>query len=565
MDNEMNLKKAVNQSAMVKRLAIRSILCLAVGAFSFIMVILANAALQNMIENKAQLIKYANQYRIGSKNLTSAVQSYAVTGDEKFYNAYYQELNENKNRDTALDNMERIGLTDKEKNYIQQISNTSNELVPLEEEAMDAVKADDLDTAREAVFGDSYEASLEIITGLTDEFITALENRVSDDISKYDIFSIVMDVICAISLIAVILSTVNTLSYVRKNLLDPIRLVKEQMEYISMGDLSKEFTLESDTSEIGKMAFSIHNTKLTLKKLIDEISYIMGKMADGEFNAEMKENYVGEFLLIRDSYSRIMENLNKMFGTIQNSADFVRDSSRQMSEVSQDFAEGTGVQAESINEIREAVNELTISVKESAAAVEKTRDISQHSGEGLNQNYNNMQELKNAIYEIKESSENIRGIINTIEAIATETNLLALNAAIEAARAGEAGKGFAVVAEQVKSLANESAEAAGNTTKLIQTSIELVERGTAIAETTAKDLIGVMEESKETVSMMEKVSVSTQKEVIAMEGITKSVNQIADVIQTNSAAAQETAASSQEQHSQAELLSGLMAEIKLRQ
>lgn len=563
MDNDNHLKKAANQSTVIKHLAIRSIICLALGAFTFFMVLLSSTALQNVTESKAQLIKLANQYRIGSKNLTSAVQSYAVTGDEAYYNAYYQELNEDKNRDIALEGMKAIGITSSEQAYIDQISSTSNQLVPLEEAAMEAVKANDLAGAAEDVFGESYESSLKIITGLTEEFIAALEERVSKQISAYNRFSFVMDVLCGFFLLLVILSTLRTLTYVRKKMLEPINQVKEQMEYISGGDLSKEFTLEADTSEIGRMAFAIHNTKITLKKLIGEISFVMTRMAACEFNCSLKENYVGEFLQIHDSYIEIMENLNKMFGTIQSSADFVRDSSRQMSEVSQDFAEGTGVQADSINHIREAINELSANVKESAAAAEKSRDITQHSGEGLNQNYNNMQELKNAIYEIKESSENIRGIINTIEDIATETNLLALNAAIEAARAGEAGKGFAVVADQVKSLASESAEAAGNTTKLIQTSIDLVERGTAIAEVTARDLAGVMEESKKTMEMMENVAISTQKEVSAMEEITKSVDQIADVIQTNSAAAQQTAASSQEQNSQAELLSGLMAEIKL--
>lgn len=564
MTEKKEIKKAINQSVVIKRLAISSIVCLIIGIIMLGLVIVVNTNLQELKEDKAQLIKLANQYRIGSKNLTSAVQSYAVTGEEQFYNAYYKELQEDKNRDIALEGMKKIGITSEEQNYIDRISSTSNELVPLEEAAMQAVKNQKLEEATKAVFGTSYQESLAVITELTEEFIDSLDKRITKQIRQYDTFSFIIDGICVISVLLVIFSIIRILRYIRKELIRPIQTVKKQMEYIASGDLSEEFSLKVDTSEIGRMSYSIHETKDILKRLIGEISFVMEKMANGAFDTEIKEEYIGEFLVIKNSYIRIMEHLGELFGKIQKNTEFVRENSKQMSDISQNVAEGSSMQEDSIDEIRNSIEELVKKMRINADIAKQAKEISRQAGIGLSKNYDNMKELKTAIDKIEASSENIRGIISTIEDIAEQTNLLAINAAIEAARAGEAGKGFAVVAEQVKNLANESARAAGNTTQLIQESIQCVEKGTEIAEITAKDLRDVMQEAEKTVTMMGDISDSTEEEVVFMEGITNAVNQIAGIIEANSASAQQAAASSQEQYSQAEVLNDLIAEIRFK-
>ena len=556
-------KKVEKQSVKVKKITVVTISLLIAEAIVLIGLIIFNLKTQSRYNTQEDLTDYAIQYKTGSQNLTNAVRSYAVTGNIDYYNAYYQELNVDKNRDNALSKLQEIGLTKEEQSYIDQISQTSNNLVPLEEAAMKAVQEGRMEDAREAVYGQEYEASLLIINSLTDTFIESMKERIHKGVLVMGVIALIFDAICFIVLGIVIFTVIKNLKYIKKELISPILIVERQMDYIANGNLSTEFELEVNDSEIGLLAKSIHNTKDILKRVIGEISSTLKEMAKGRFDLTLHENYIGELSEIKQSFEEIFDELNDTFYQIQTAANHVNESSSQMAEAAQDLAEGTTNQASVVEEILASMNTIEDTIEEDAKEAKKSADVIADIGNSLGKSYEMLIHLKNIIDEMNKSSEQIGGIINTINDIASETDLLALNAAIEAARAGEAGKSFAVVAEQVKNLANASSEAAQNTTVLIESSLQLIQEGTKMAEVTAMDLNEVMSNTKESVNRMASIAESSQIKITQIREVTEGVNQIAVVVEMNSATAEETAASSQEQSSQAEILRNMIERFKI--
>ena len=259
-------KKVEKQSVKVKKITVVTISLLIAEAIVLIGLIIFNLKTQSRYNTQEDLTDYAIQYKTGSQNLTNAVRSYAVTGNIDYYNAYYQELNVDKNRDNALSKLQEIGLTKEEQSYIDQISQTSNNLVPLEEAAMKAVQEGRMEDAREAVYGQEYEASLLIINSLTDTFIESMKERIHKGVLVMGVIALIFDAICFIVLGIVIFTVIKNLKYIKKELISPILIVERQMDYIANGNLSTEFELEVNDSEIGLLAKSIHNTKDILKE-----------------------------------------------------------------------------------------------------------------------------------------------------------------------------------------------------------------------------------------------------------------------------------------------------------
>jgi len=266
----------------------------------------------------------------------------------------------------------------------------------------------------------------------------------------------------------------------------PIKEVTAVMNEISDGNL--RVAVKGDyQGEFEVLSHAVNNTSEYLNDVVGEISEYLEHMAEGNLAINDVREYKGDFVSISNSLNMILESMNSVLGDINTSSDQVSIGSKQVSDGSQALSQGATEQASSVEELTASVSEVASLTKENASSANTANELTLTVKDSAELGNKHMAEMLQAMEEINDSSNNISKIIKVIDDIAFQTNILALNAAVEAARAGQHGKGFAVVAEEVRNLAARSAEAAKNTTELIQGSIKKSSIGTDIANKSRPD------------------------------------------------------------------------------
>ena len=552
-----------SQSYHLKRIVRQSVIAVVVGAVLLLLSLGTNIWMTMVTDEELETTTYLNQYRIASKTLTYAVQAYAATGEQNYYDDYMKELNEDKNRDIAWAGLEKNHITKDEWQKMNQIAELSNGLVPLEEEAFTLAGKGDTETAREHVFGKEYSDTVRQINSLTDEAIHQIQSRLNASKMTIRIFQIFIEVLYSLSFLYLVYEITRLVKFSRNELLDPIVKVSEQMTELAAGDFHTELAVTVDDSEVGNMAGSIALMKQNMTAMIQEISDVLESMGDGNYNISIEQDYVGEFGQIKESFLKICEKMRETLSTIREVAQQIDSGSEQLAYAASDLAEGSTEQAGKISDLVSLVDNMYHSMEHSANEANETVKLSSRASHVLITGNEKMQELKETIGQISKCSEEIGEIIRTIEDIASQTNLLSLNASIEAARAGEAGRGFAIVADQVKDLADQSAKAAGESDKLIERTVMAVEKGIEIADEAALSMDEVMQGAKEATDKMGQMSELLTNDVNNMNHINENIIRVADIVDNNSAASEETAAVSEEQKAQVESMVNLMDQFKI--
>lgn len=353
--------------------------------------------------------------------------------------------------------------------------------------------------------------------------------------------------------------------YFRKAILKPIKKIVHELNNFSEGILSAEFDVKINDSDIGKLAGSLNTTKWYLKKMVDELTYLLTQMSYGNISFTINYEYKGEFAPIKSSFEQILVTLNESVSSIQKAGTMLYDASEQVSSGSQALAQGTSEQEASIRELSDYVSDISGRVNKNAENAKNVSEISDTATTDLKEGNAEMQKMLAAMKIIDEKSAEIEKIINTIDNIAFQTNILALNAAVEAARAGEAGKGFAVVADEVRNLASKSAEAAQTTAELISSTIEAVSNGTAIADSTAQTIESVMERFSNANALINEISDGSAQQASMVDQVLSSVSQISAVVQNNAATAEESASASALTAAQAKELQKMVKQFHLRE
>ena len=335
--------------------------------------------------------------------------------------------------------------------------------------------------------------------------------------------------------------------------LKPLGKLAETAGQIAGGDLSAKLEYNSD-DEIGTLCKEFEKCISAMRMYVDDISHVLTAVSKGDLTVPPAVEYNGDFVKIEDSLRLILDELSSIMSEISNESSQVLSGSNQMAEGSQSLADGTTRQASAIEEISATISEVSAQISNTAKNASDAGRLSQQTQEKVNMQDAEIQSMVSAMDDINSTSQEIEKIIKTIEDIAFQTNILALNAAVEAARAGDAGKGFAVVADEVRNLASKSAEAASSTTALINAAIDAVGKGSKIALATADSMKEVKEMSAQTAELITKIASASAEQNESINQITSGIEQISQVIQTNSATAEETAASCEELSGQSKLL-----------
>lgn len=344
----------------------------------------------------------------------------------------------------------------------------------------------------------------------------------------------------------------------------PVVASTERIKLLAEGDLSTPVPDIKSQDETGVLLVSLASTVSTVNGYISEISDILTGIAQGDLRKESELYYKGDFEPIKTALTEISGALNKAFRDILEAAEQVEQGASQISMGAQGLSQSTMEQASTIQELSASLNEISEGIQGIARNADEASKLAKQSGDNVAVGNSQMEEMLTAMNEISSSSSQISKIIKVINDIAFQTNILALNAAVEAARAGAAGKGFAVVADEVRNLASKSAEAAKDTTALIEQSIASVAKGTKIAQQTAQSLEQIAQNAEGVNDMVMRISSATNDQATAVVQINMGMEQMSSVVQNNSATAEESAASSEELSSQAAMLKELIARFELK-
>ena len=458
--------------------------------------------------------------------------------------------------------VEKAMTSDEEKAAYQEAETQLEKYWTLEDKVIKAGSTVDAESSIEAQRTESGD-----LNELYDEVYTQLAEIMNIKVTEGNALSQMLTILSAvmIGLMAIVIIGASVVAKtlgakIAKTIAVPLTKLADRFTLFTQGDFTSPYPETETQDEVSNMVAEAKKMSEDIGLILNDAAYLMNEMANGNYavRTEHTERYVGEFSKLIEAIRGMNRQMDSTIRHIEEAAEQVSAGSGNLADAAQALAEGATDQAAAVEELQATFANITEGVHVTAKHVEDSYQQAQKYADVADNSHNEMNSMISAMTKLSDTSKKIESIISEIEDIASQTNLLSLNAAIEAARAGEAGKGFAVVAEQIRKLAEQSAQSAVDTRELIESSINEVEEGNRIADNAAASLEEVVAGIKNIAEASKQLSEISERQAEAMTQAESGINQISEVVQSNSATAEETSATSEELSAQATTLSDLI-------
>lgn len=536
------------------------IMMLISGLFSIMVIGVLFANMVHYVENVTAAEQAVKICRINVNAAARNIREMALNNDASDYDSYEQTVERLLTEvDSELKILKKTGVVP-DANY-EEYATALSDWGNIGYSIMEQIKSGDKEEAIDSILNDCTPALNKVVEIAIK--LGEMTDEVSNQSAKTTFIFATAGIVCIIVCLALAWTlTKKTSKKVLETILEPLRAVEAVAKELTDGNLHSTLEYRSE-DEIGSLAHSMRKSIRILGSYVDDIDRVMKLFAEGNFDVQPEVEWKGDFVGILNSFMLFEKSMAETIKGIQTVSNEVSSAADQVASSSNDLADGATNQAAVVEELTATVAGVSEQVGKNSQSAKEISGRVDELGNAISESNGKMHEMVDSMHEINEASKEIDKIIATINDIASQTNLLALNASIEAARAGEAGKGFAVVANQVNLLADQSAQAARESATLIETSVKAVEKGMVIAGQTATQLEEVAESSKIITKEVTNIAETLETQTTEIQQINVGIEQINDVVQTNSATSEECAAASQEMSSEAENLREMIQKFKV--
>jgi methyl-accepting chemotaxis protein len=418
--------------------------------------------------------------------------------------------------------------------------------------------------AQDKALGELAPMYNDIYTDLTE----IMEIKVEKGQSQSTLLATIVIILIVVIIVVIVGSIVFALSLgknIANSIATPLDQLKDRLDTFAQGDLSSPFPTVETKDELAEMVATSISMAATLQFIIHDVGSILDQMANADFTATSsdKSKYSGEFESILTAMALLKRQLVETMQSVSDASNQVAAGAGNLTEASQSLAEGATDQAGAVEEMQATITTISDDIRITANSAGESYNQARTYAEEAERSHKEMKAMMDAMSRINDASQQVGNIISEIEDIASQTNLLSLNASIEAARAGEAGRGFSVVADQIRQLAEQSANSAAETRTLIETSLNAIADGSKTVDIVNDSINRVVEGIELIAQSSKSISEMANEQAEAMKQAEQGVSQISEVVQSNSATAQETSATSEELSAQATTLDSLISKFRL--